>query len=85
MKFQSFVRVNLVVVGTDLGPSAVGSKHYNPGTEYIYVLEGALSLEEGEVSLPRRYYSASQCQRYRNQIGESGGAYCDGPGTRPSR
>ena len=32
---------------TDLGPGVVGAKHYHPGTECIYVLEGALKLEEG--------------------------------------
>ena len=34
---------------TDIGPGVVGAKHYHPGTECIYVLEGALTLEkEGE-------------------------------------
>jgi quercetin dioxygenase-like cupin family protein len=34
---------------TDIGPGVVGAKHYHPGTECIYVLEGALNLEkEGE-------------------------------------
>jgi quercetin dioxygenase-like cupin family protein len=34
---------------TDIGPGVVGAKHYHPGTECIYVLEGALILEkEGE-------------------------------------
>ena len=34
---------------TDLGPGAVGRKHYHPGTECNYVLEGSLILEkEGE-------------------------------------
>ena len=31
---------------TDIGPGGVGAKHYHPGTECIYVLEGALNLEE---------------------------------------
>ena len=31
---------------TDLGAGVVGSKHYHPGTECIYVLEGALHLEK---------------------------------------
>lgn len=36
---------------TDIGPGVVGAKHYHPGTECIYVLEGALNLEkEGEAS-----------------------------------
>ncbi len=35
---------------TDIGPGGVGAKHYHPGTECIYVLEGALSLEEGGAS-----------------------------------
>jgi quercetin dioxygenase-like cupin family protein len=34
---------------TDIGPGVIGAKHYHPGTECIYVLEGALILEkEGE-------------------------------------
>jgi quercetin dioxygenase-like cupin family protein len=34
---------------TDIGPGAVGGKHYHPGTECNYVLEGSLILEkEGE-------------------------------------
>ena len=36
---------------TDIGPGVVGAKHYHPGTECIYVLEGALILEkQGEAS-----------------------------------
>ena len=31
---------------TDIGPGVVGAKHYHPGTECIYVLEGALNLEK---------------------------------------
>ena len=31
---------------TDIGPGGVGAKHYHPGTECVYVLEGTLSLEE---------------------------------------
>jgi len=31
---------------TDIGPGGVGAKHYHPGTECIYVLEGALKLEQ---------------------------------------
>jgi quercetin dioxygenase-like cupin family protein len=34
---------------TEIGPGVIGAKHYHPGTECIYVLEGALILEqEGE-------------------------------------
>jgi quercetin dioxygenase-like cupin family protein len=34
---------------TDIGPGVVGARHYHPGTECIYVLEGALDLDkEGE-------------------------------------
>jgi quercetin dioxygenase-like cupin family protein len=32
---------------TDIGPGGAGGKHYHPGTECVYVLEGALNLEEG--------------------------------------
>lgn len=35
---------------TDIGPGGIGAKHYHPGTECIYVLEGALNLEEGAAS-----------------------------------
>jgi quercetin dioxygenase-like cupin family protein len=35
---------------TDIPPGVVGAKHYHPGTECIYVLEGALNLEEGGAS-----------------------------------
>jgi quercetin dioxygenase-like cupin family protein len=31
---------------TELGPGVVGTKHYHPGTECIYALEGALDLEQ---------------------------------------
>ena len=31
---------------TDIPPGVVGGKHYHPGTECIYVLEGALDLEK---------------------------------------
>ncbi len=34
---------------TDIGPGVVGQRHYHPGTECNYVLEGSLILEkEGE-------------------------------------
>lgn len=34
---------------TDIGPGIVGAKHYHPGTECNYVLEGVMTLEkEGE-------------------------------------
>ncbi|HXJ77970.1 MAG TPA: cupin domain-containing protein [Candidatus Methylomirabilis sp.] len=33
---------------TDLGPGVAAAKHYHPGTECIYVLEGMLNLKEGE-------------------------------------
>ena len=34
---------------TDIGPGVVGAKHYHPGTECNYVVEGSLILEkEGE-------------------------------------
>src|SRR2546422_1343398 len=31
---------------TDIGPGVVGGKHYHPGTECNYVLEGSLILEK---------------------------------------
>ena len=36
---------------TDIGPGIAGAKHYHPGTECVYVLEGALNLEEGGASV----------------------------------
>ncbi len=36
---------------TDIGPGVAGAKHYHPGTECVYVLEGALNLEEGGASV----------------------------------
>ena len=36
---------------TDIGPAGAGAKHYHPGTECLYVLEGALNLEEGGASV----------------------------------
>ena len=36
---------------TDIGPGGVGAKHYHPGTECIYILEGALNLEEKGASV----------------------------------
>lgn len=36
---------------TDIGPGVVRAKHYHPGTECTYILEGALILEqEGEAA-----------------------------------
>src|SRR4029450_4864922 len=34
-----------VIVVADLAPGAVGSKHYHPGPEFFYVLEGTLAHE----------------------------------------
>src|SRR5215467_8185696 len=35
----------IVVFVADLAPAAVGSKHYHPGPEFFYVLEGTLTHE----------------------------------------
>ena len=35
----------IVVFIADLAPGAVGSKHYHPGPEFFYVLEGTLAHE----------------------------------------
>jgi quercetin dioxygenase-like cupin family protein len=35
----------LVVFVADLAPGAVGGKHYHPGPEFFYVLEGTLAHE----------------------------------------
>ena len=31
---------------TDIGPGVVGTRHYHPGTECIYVLKGNMDLEK---------------------------------------
>lgn len=31
---------------TDIGPGVIGTKHYHPGTECIYVLKGNMDLEK---------------------------------------
>jgi quercetin dioxygenase-like cupin family protein len=36
---------------TDIGPGVVGTRHYHPGTECIYALEGALDLEQQGVGI----------------------------------
>ena len=36
---------------TDIGPGGAGAKHYHPGTECIYVLEGALDIDEAGTSI----------------------------------
>jgi len=33
----------IVIFIADLAPGAIGSKHYHPGPEYFYVLEGAIA------------------------------------------
>jgi quercetin dioxygenase-like cupin family protein len=35
----------IVVFVADLAPGAVGSRHYHPGPEFFYVLEGTLAHE----------------------------------------
>jgi hypothetical protein len=35
----------VVIFIADLAPGAVGAKHYHPGPEYFYVLEGTLAHE----------------------------------------
>src|SRR5215472_2943495 len=35
----------IVVFVADLAPGAVGAKHYHPGVEFFYVLEGTLAHE----------------------------------------
>jgi quercetin dioxygenase-like cupin family protein len=43
----------IVVFIADLAPGAVGAKHYHPGPEFFYVLEGTLAheLEGGPIHL----------------------------------
>jgi quercetin dioxygenase-like cupin family protein len=50
---------------TDIGPGVVGAKHYHPGTECVYILEGALNLEEGQNEAHLNHWSPrSQCWRF---------------------
>jgi quercetin dioxygenase-like cupin family protein len=35
----------IVIFVADLAPGAVGSKHYHPGPEFFYILEGTLAHE----------------------------------------
>jgi quercetin dioxygenase-like cupin family protein len=37
---------------TNIGPGVIGPKHYHPGTECTYVLEGSLILEEAGTPVP---------------------------------
>lgn len=38
---------------TDIAPGVVGTKHYHPGTECIYVLQGNMNLEKvGQETIP---------------------------------
>ena len=41
----------LVVFVADLAPGAVGAKHYHPGPEFFYVLEGTLAHEPDDGSM----------------------------------
>jgi quercetin dioxygenase-like cupin family protein len=38
----------IVIFIADLAPGAIGAKHYHPGPEYFYVLEGALVHKTGD-------------------------------------
>ena len=42
---EGVVGKEIVVFIADLAPGAVGSKHYHPGPEFFYVLEGTLAHE----------------------------------------
>lgn len=53
---------------TDIGPGVVGRKHYHPGTECNYVLEGSLILEkEGEAPVAMKAGDA-HCARPRQVL-----------------
>ena len=53
---------------TDIGPGVVGGKHYHPGTECNYVLEGSLILEkEGEAPVTLKAGEA-HCARPRQVL-----------------
>ena len=42
---ENGVGKEIVIFIADLAPGAVGSKHYHPGPEFFYVLEGTLAHE----------------------------------------
>src|SRR5262249_60522447 len=53
---------------TDIGPGVVGQRHYHPGTECNYVLEGSLVLEkEGEAPVSMKAGDA-HCARPRQVL-----------------
>jgi uncharacterized cupin superfamily protein len=53
---------------TDIGPGVIGAKHYHPGTECNYVLEGSLILErEGEAPVTMKAGDA-QCAKPRQVL-----------------
>jgi len=53
---------------TEIGPGVVGTKHYHPGIECNYVLEGSLILErEGEAPVTMNAGDA-QCARPRQVL-----------------
>src|SRR6058998_108615 len=52
---------------TDIGPGVVGAKHYHPGTECNYVLEGTLILEKDGESITLKSGDA-HCARPRQVL-----------------
>ena len=72
---------------TDIPPGVVGAKHYHPGTECIYVLDGALDLEKvgrddgppqgrrGALRTARNGADPAKCQHH-GSVQELGGDDC---------
>ncbi|HKW38682.1 MAG TPA: cupin domain-containing protein [Burkholderiales bacterium] len=46
---------------TDIGPGVTGSRHWHPGTECIYVLEGNMELEEQGAGIVRLKAGDAHC------------------------
>lgn len=53
---------------TDIGPGVVGAKHYHPGTECNYVLEGTLILEKEAESPVTLKAGNAHCARPRQVL-----------------
>ena len=46
---------------TDIGPGVVGTRHYHPGTECIYVLSGNMDLEQQGIGTARLKPGDAHC------------------------
>ena len=67
----------IVVFVADLAPGAVGSKHYHPGPEFFYVLEGTLAHEPqgGSPHVMKLQSEQGNSPRQEPQHGRAGAGY----------